>query len=103
MAPMETSAAPQPATLSTPERYDGLRSDEPIGPDRLIPGWGTDLCMLAARVSARAGCGKSARPVRRGERSDVRFLSYSTATRGEQRIVPDRKFLDTCRLDFARQ
>ena len=34
--------------------------------------------MLEARVSARAGCGKSARPVRRGERGFSRFLSYST-------------------------
>jgi hypothetical protein len=37
--------------------------------------------MLAAKVSARAGCGKSARPVRRGERSVVRHLSYSTAAK----------------------
>jgi len=43
--------------------------------------------MLAARVSARAGCGKSARPVRRGERSAVPFLSYSTATR-DPRLAP---------------
>src|SRR5271157_6180313 len=36
--------------------------------------------MLAARVSARAGCGKPARPVRRGERCGIldRSLSYST-------------------------
>jgi hypothetical protein len=47
--------------------------------------------MLAARVSARAGCGKPARPVRRGERSVNRYLSYSTLVCGtDQALAPYR-------------
>src|SRR5213078_2301209 len=78
VAPLETPAASQPAALPAPERHDGLCPDEASGLDRPVIGAdGGGLCMFAASVSARAGCGKPARPVRRGERQSCLGIGTS--------------------------
>src|SRR5208337_4644933 len=46
VAPVETSAAPQPTSLPASQRYDGLRSDETSGSDRAVSGgWPTCACL----------------------------------------------------------
>src|SRR5947209_2904165 len=46
--------------------------------------------MPEAKAFRRAGCGKSARPVRRGERHFGPLLLYSRATRSERSPLPSR-------------
>src|SRR5271157_5304907 len=52
MAPVETSQASQPTTLSAPQRHDGLCSDETTGPDRLVTRRGA-TCACSRRESLR--------------------------------------------------
>jgi len=68
---VETSAAPKPASLSPPQRHDGLRSDEATGIDRLV----------TSRAQPAHACGESL-----GE-SRLREIRTSGSTRGEVRGV----------------
>ena len=81
LAPVETSAAAQPATLSPPKGCDGLRPHETVGRDRLIADWET-TCACSRRESLRErDAGNLHVRFDKGERRGIdRFLSYSTAT-----------------------